>query len=433
MSTPPAYWVRRIDSFDRQRPSKDAQDVDSAEEGGGFAAAPVIDFPLRRTPNHITHRVSDWAPAATARRFEAADDGDLEKIRAITRELQSGSDRLPHEFGRLPRAAQLPPVSGLPPIELPVADVHVSVTKRITVKRVPIGRLPMPPERHRDGELSRPARLLVAVAISAPLAGYFAIAGPYPMFGEAAAPESHSVQPPSLTAQPFPQGPTSVPVNQNGGRDKTDAAPDPADAKLRTEEGPTVGAGERVAQPPSNREAGSNDVAAAIDGRDTLIIADSDIRSLTRSGLEQLSRFAWYPPTTWSVPTKPVDDAHTGLIEEVNAPAAAPGAMTGLVPTRKDAPKDFILADSSRQSLTREELQGLSIDQLVIARNEIFARKGRYFKEEALRDYFSQFAWYQPRTWDVTLSLLEQANVELIQSVEQSLGSKHTTGLGRAR
>jgi hypothetical protein len=83
--------------------------------------------------------------------------------------------------------------------------------------------------------------------------------------------------------------------------------------------------------------------------------------------------------------------------------------------------------------LTREELQGLSIDQLVIARNEIFARKGRYFKEEALRDYFAQFAWYQPHTWDVALSLLEQANVELIQSVEQSLAGRHAISQGRAR
>jgi hypothetical protein len=84
--------------------------------------------------------------------------------------------------------------------------------------------------------------------------------------------------------------------------------------------------------------------------------------------------------------------------------------------------------------LTREDLQGLSTDELVIARNEIFARKGRYFKEEALRDYFSQFRWYEPRTWDITLSPVEKANVELIQSVERSLaGSRNATSLARAR
>jgi YARHG domain len=437
MSTPPAYWVRRIDLFDLQRPSKDAQDIDSAEKGGGFDAAPPIDFPLRRTPNRMTHRVSDWAPAATTRQLEAANDGDLEKVRAVTRELQDGFDRLPHAFGRLPRAAQLPPVTGLPVIDkVPVADVHPAAAKRITAEPVPIGRLRVPPVRQRGDEFSRPAKLLVAVAISAPLAGYFAIAGPYPMFGEAAS-ESRSVQPPSLTVQPVPQGPASGPVNQTGGRDKADAAPKPVDAKLdaelRTEEGPTVGSGERVAQPPPNRESGSTDVAAAIDGGDTLIIAHSDIRSLTRAGLDQLLGFAWYPPTAWSVPTKPADDAHSGLIEEPNPPAPAPGAVTAPLPTSKDTRKDFILADSSRQSLTREELQGLSIDQLVIARNEIFARKGRYFKEEALRDYFAQFAWYQPHSWDVALSLLEQANVELIQSVEQSLAGRHAISQGRAR
>jgi len=77
-------------------------------------------------------------------------------------------------------------------------------------------------------------------------------------------------------------------------------------------------------------------------------------------------------------------------------------------------------ADSNSRYLAREELQGLSADQLALARNELFARKGRHFKDDALRAYFSQFSWYQPRAWEVPLSPVEDANVQLIQSLEQS-------------
>ena len=80
----------------------------------------------------------------------------------------------------------------------------------------------------------------------------------------------------------------------------------------------------------------------------------------------------------------------------------------------------FLFADSNARYLTRAELQKLSADQLHIARNEIFARRGRYFKDDALRTYFSRFPWYQPHAWDVPLSPAEQANVKLVQSFEQT-------------
>jgi lysozyme family protein len=139
---------------------------------------------------------------------------------------------------------------------------------------------------------------------------------------------------------------------------------------------------------------------------------------------------------------KSTPDAIVTLLQHLT-PGQPNAALLGLAPPptpqnvvsrpsliQKELRKVFIFADSSHQYLAREELQGLSPEQLVIARNEIFARKGRYFKEDALRDYFSQFSWYQPHTWDVTLSPVEQGNVELIQSVEQSLaGSRHASGL----
>jgi len=94
----------------------------------------------------------------------------------------------------------------------------------------------------------------------------------------------------------------------------------------------------------------------------------------------------------------------------------------------------FLFADSNVRYLTRAELQGLSAHQLHIARNEIFARKGRRFKDSALRAYFSQFPWYQPHAWDVPLSPIEQANVKLVQSLEQTASASKpaATRAGRA-
>lgn len=90
-------------------------------------------------------------------------------------------------------------------------------------------------------------------------------------------------------------------------------------------------------------------------------------------------------------------------------------------PVRPSANLDagFIFSDSDRRRLTAGELRGLSSEQLRIARNEIYARKGRYFKDETLRAHFSQFSWYRPDRSDVTLNDVERANVTLIQSMER--------------
>ena len=66
-----------------------------------------------------------------------------------------------------------------------------------------------------------------------------------------------------------------------------------------------------------------------------------------------------------------------------------------------------------------QELAGLPCAQLEYARNEIYARRGRYFARQDLKDYFSRFSWYRPYTFDVSLSGVEQGNVAAIQQVER--------------
>jgi caspase domain-containing protein/YARHG domain-containing protein len=79
----------------------------------------------------------------------------------------------------------------------------------------------------------------------------------------------------------------------------------------------------------------------------------------------------------------------------------------------------FIFADSHQRLLTRDELSRLPLDQLRLARNEIYARRGRFFRDSALAAHFSKFPWYKPHAWEVPLGAIEQANVKLIQSMER--------------
>jgi hypothetical protein len=79
----------------------------------------------------------------------------------------------------------------------------------------------------------------------------------------------------------------------------------------------------------------------------------------------------------------------------------------------------YIFANSDRVRLTPDMLRGLTRDQLRLARNEIYARRGRFFRDQQLAAYFSRFEWYKPYAWDVPLNPIEQANVNLITSMER--------------
>ncbi|MCQ4637367.1 YARHG domain-containing protein [Anaerovorax odorimutans] len=92
--------------------------------------------------------------------------------------------------------------------------------------------------------------------------------------------------------------------------------------------------------------------------------------------------------------------------------------------TEKAADGDYILPNSSTEALTDEDLQGLTAEELRIARNEIMARHGRTFNDPELAAYFESKDWYKgtidPETFDSGgyLSDIELKNVDLIKSKE---------------
>lgn len=84
---------------------------------------------------------------------------------------------------------------------------------------------------------------------------------------------------------------------------------------------------------------------------------------------------------------------------------------------------DYIIPDSSTRLITEEDINGLNNDELCLARNEIYARKGRKFKADDIRQYFESKDWYNPtiEADDFTndmLSDIEKKNVEFIKSYE---------------
>lgn len=87
----------------------------------------------------------------------------------------------------------------------------------------------------------------------------------------------------------------------------------------------------------------------------------------------------------------------------------------------------YILPNSNTKRLTRDDLKGLSKEELRLARNEIFARHGMIFGVADLDAYFGEKSWYKPTVayddfYDkVEMSMIEEANLVLISQVEEEL------------
>jgi hypothetical protein len=92
----------------------------------------------------------------------------------------------------------------------------------------------------------------------------------------------------------------------------------------------------------------------------------------------------------------------------------------------------FALDDGKRaqaeQSLDKllavAELRQLSLRDLRLLRNSIYARRGRPFKSPVIREHFQGMRWYKENAayTDKLLSATDVRNVRLIRSVEEELG-----------
>lgn len=96
------------------------------------------------------------------------------------------------------------------------------------------------------------------------------------------------------------------------------------------------------------------------------------------------------------------------------------------------AQADQILPDSNARYYTRDELEALSDRELYLARNEIYARHGRGFKNQDLVDWFADKDWYEqlyiPEEYDALpdqRNEYEHANADLMMEIEQERDSQY--------
>ena len=91
----------------------------------------------------------------------------------------------------------------------------------------------------------------------------------------------------------------------------------------------------------------------------------------------------------------------------------------------------YVLPDSDSRYYSESELNELTDYELYIARNEIYARHGRIFKNEDLMGYFGHKHWYygkySPESFDsiVTLNAYEKKNAETMLALEKRRGSSY--------
>ncbi|HEV8215313.1 MAG TPA: YARHG domain-containing protein, partial [Gemmatimonadaceae bacterium] len=103
-------------------------------------------------------------------------------------------------------------------------------------------------------------------------------------------------------------------------------------------------------------------------------------------------------------------------IERANADTIALARMRDL--KLAVAPGTMYLFQTT--ALTDTLLRGVSLYDLRILRNELYARHGRRFETPWLRDYFKDEPWYTPRAsfTIAELSEIEKDNIKVIQAVE---------------
>lgn len=92
-----------------------------------------------------------------------------------------------------------------------------------------------------------------------------------------------------------------------------------------------------------------------------------------------------------------------------------------------ESDSEYLLPDSDSRYLTEDDLAGFTAEQCRLARNEIYARHGRRFKDPALQRYFDSLSWYngtiEPTDFnDNVFNSYERANCRLIVDYEWEHG-----------
>ena len=102
-------------------------------------------------------------------------------------------------------------------------------------------------------------------------------------------------------------------------------------------------------------------------------------------------------------------------------------------PNSADVDIHYIIPYSDSRMLSDSDLQGITRSDLTLARNEIYARHGRMFKDDDIRAYFESQAWYAgivpaDQFSESVLSKTEKTNISTIKAYEDYLDGDSDTG-----
>ena len=84
---------------------------------------------------------------------------------------------------------------------------------------------------------------------------------------------------------------------------------------------------------------------------------------------------------------------------------------------------EFIFPDSDKKYLSEDEVRAKTVEDLMVGRNEIFARHGYMFEDASLKSHFESTSWYQGTVAssefnsEQVFNEFEKKNVELIKKV----------------
>lgn len=152
---------------------------------------------------------------------------------------------------------------------------------------------------------------------------------------------------------------------------------------------------------------GTDRISAMSDGED----GDNIKIRIFADGADAIDTLAWY---TVNIYTGKGTDFWGDPIDIMNPPTTTANNYSN---------DEYIFPNSDSEYLTESDLSSMSSEELRIARNEIYARYGRMFKDQALQNYFNSKSWYTPsiRPEDFNehwLNEYEKANAKLIKSFE---------------
>ncbi|MCD8026378.1 MAG: YARHG domain-containing protein, partial [Clostridiales bacterium] len=133
--------------------------------------------------------------------------------------------------------------------------------------------------------------------------------------------------------------------------------------------------------------------------------------------------------TTTAAPTQAATQATSKSASSSASSSAATAATTAAATSGAEkTDSSYIFSDSASAYLSSSDVEALSKEDLSLALNEIYARRGRIFNDSTLAAYFNSKTWYTPKytaeefSENVTFNKYEQANLQLLVDEQKSRG-----------